>query len=311
MRDVSQDLENMKNNAIVRIAKECNQNCLFCNIYDKDNEFFFETPKAVLTRVKELVDKQKISSIILSGGEPTLNKDLDKILSIIRREGISEIHLQTNAMMFSYDSFMRKNIHKKIDFFLISLHTCKKELFDALTRTPGSFDHTIKGIKNLVGEGSLVAINLIIMKNNYQEILEICRFIEREFKEVFISLSFVQPVGRAKDKSYLIPKMSDVAHYLLPAISFLDSKKMKFSFAEGSIPVCFFPEFKEKHAEFVRLSSKRADYLSKINSINKIKSEKCKECIFDDRCYGVWVDYARIHGVSELNPVKKKGVKNA
>lgn len=305
------DVDSLKNNAIVRIVRGCNQNCLFCNIYDKDNEFFFETPKEVLLRIRELIKKQDISSIILSGGEPTINKDLDKIISIIRMEGIREIHLQTNAMMFSYDSFIKRGIHKKIDFFLIPLHTHKKQLFDSLTRTPGSFDKTLIGIKNLVNEGSLVAINIIIMKQNYEDLPDICRLIEREFKEVFVSLSFVQPVGRAKDKNYIIPKMSDVAPYLREAISFLDSKKIRFSFAEGSIPVCFFPEFREKHAEFVRLSSKKADYLSRINRLNKVKSQNCKNCMFDDNCYGIWLDYADIYGTSELNPVKKQGKKDA
>jgi len=35
-----------------------------------------------------------------------------------------------------------------------------------------------------------------------------------------------------------------------------------------------------------------------------VKSKTCKECKYNNRCYGVWKNYADFFGLEELKPVK-------
>ena len=41
----------------------------------------------------------------------------------------------------------------------------------------------------------------------------------------------------------------------------------------------------------------------------KIKGEQCKECKYDKLCEGVWKNYGKIYGLSELKPVSGEKVK--
>jgi hypothetical protein len=38
------------------------------------------------------------------------------------------------------------------------------------------------------------------------------------------------------------------------------------------------------------------------NSI-RLKHEACKNCLYDNRCEGVWDDYAQGYGLDELKPI--------
>ncbi len=112
----------------------------------------------------------------LSGGEATLRKDIFKII----REIISQGHLvelMTNGMFLDLP-FVYALKATGVNVCQVSMDGCTVQTHDYI-RGKGSFDKTIKGIKNLVKVGIPVEIKFTIIKGvNIQEIkgmFELCQ----------------------------------------------------------------------------------------------------------------------------------------
>ncbi|MEW6202772.1 MAG: radical SAM protein, partial [bacterium] len=79
---------------IIQDYAPCNQDCIFCNAPDIPPGL--PTEKTLETVRKLLGDG--VDKIILSGGEPTLRKDLPEIIRFARENGAETVELYTNAI---------------------------------------------------------------------------------------------------------------------------------------------------------------------------------------------------------------------
>lgn len=75
----------------------CNSNCFFCDVHSKDPE-----PNINLERFQKIakhVHMETVEELVLTGGEPTVNKDLSRILQFAHTEYPNmKIRLITNAI---------------------------------------------------------------------------------------------------------------------------------------------------------------------------------------------------------------------
>ncbi|MCR4306372.1 MAG: radical SAM protein, partial [Candidatus Yonathbacteria bacterium] len=75
----------------------CNSRCAMCNVWKRKQEKEF-TP-AELARILEDPLFDRLKSVGVSGGEPTLRKDLPEIFRVItRKKGIRGVSMITNAL---------------------------------------------------------------------------------------------------------------------------------------------------------------------------------------------------------------------
>jgi MoaA/NifB/PqqE/SkfB family radical SAM enzyme len=101
----------------------------------------------------------------LTGGEPTLSPDLLPVMNHIRRMfPRSRVVCLTNGRMFAYPSFTRKILSVRGDLELvIPVHGATAAEHDAITRTRGSFEQTVRGLDNILKErraGHLLEIRI-------------------------------------------------------------------------------------------------------------------------------------------------------
>ena len=83
--------------------RRCNLDCGYCNEYDKVSD---PVPiEAMLRRIDRLADLGT-TIITLSGGEPTLHPDLDRIIARIRERGAIAT-LITNGLLLTPDRIKR------------------------------------------------------------------------------------------------------------------------------------------------------------------------------------------------------------
>ena len=89
---------------VVTVIYSCNDNCISCPAPRKGNR---ENPS--LEKIKSEIDKVlKFSKHIeFNGGEPTLRKDMIKILNYTEKHS-NEISLLTNAQKFYYEKYAQK-----------------------------------------------------------------------------------------------------------------------------------------------------------------------------------------------------------
>ncbi|KAJ5311970.1 hypothetical protein N7508_002800 [Penicillium antarcticum] len=163
----------------ISVTERCNLRCLYC----MPEEGIDLSPSAKLLTSPEILYlsslfvSQGVTKIRLTGGEPTVRKDIVPLMQDIgklRQNGLRELCLTTNGI----------SLHRKLDLMVeagltgvnLSLDTLDPFQFQIMTRRKG-FDAVMKSINrilemNKVGAGIKLKINCVIMRGmNDREIL--------------------------------------------------------------------------------------------------------------------------------------------
>lgn len=93
------------------MGKRCNFNCSYCDEFTHDNKSSYMSFEVAKKTVDKIVDKLpgRKFKINLTGGEPTLNPEFEKILDYMYQKNIA-VGITTNGSR-TYD-FYAKNLHK-------------------------------------------------------------------------------------------------------------------------------------------------------------------------------------------------------
>ncbi|KAJ5114360.1 hypothetical protein NUU61_000119 [Penicillium alfredii] len=163
----------------ISVTERCNLRCLYC----MPEEGIELSPSARLLTSPEIVYlsslfvSQGVTKIRLTGGEPTVRKDIVPLMQQIgdlRRHGLRELCLTTNGI----------SLHRKLDSMVeagltgvnLSLDTLDPFQFQIMTRRKG-FEAVMKSIDrilemNKAGAGIKLKVNCVMMRGvNDREIL--------------------------------------------------------------------------------------------------------------------------------------------
>lgn len=283
-------------NKEIRINLDCNQDCLFCNTDSNAENVILEK-----NEILELIDNhaaEGVNYLVLSGKEPTLDKNLIDYIKYAKKRGFVKIELQTNAVICSKKDYAKRLKTAGLTDAFVSLHAADEELSSKMTKAPCTFNLTLEGIKNLKDESINITTNIVVNSLNYTYIKSIVKFIHQNINPTSIIFSIVAPVVKAWENKEIIPEYSNIIPHLKEAFQYCKKQKINFRIpSRCGIPICFAHEYKEHHDEFT--DSQRFSDKS-----DKIKNESCRECKYDDSCTGIWKNYAELYGTKELNPIK-------
>lgn len=297
--------------AVVRLGTGCNAKCLFCNVpAESYNLPATVSAEEIKKEIADLCKKQKNLKISLSGGEPTINKDLPEIISFAKRKGIQTVEIQTNAILLRDRNFVRTLKKAGLNKAFVAFHSHIPKIHDYLVGRKGAYADCLAGIKNLLTEKIKVDLNPVVTSRSYKELPGYIRFIKKEMPEVKrVSLSVIQPRGRAWDNRNLVPRYGLISPYVKKALDLGKRAGINIFNPYCGLPLCMgnwwmhlgnCAEFSEKHLEhnqlsFVEMKVCPSDY--------KTKTCQCLVCDLEKFCNGVWKEYAKIHPLSDLKPV--------
>lgn len=292
------------------VTFRCNCDCIFCSLGDnvqrteEERHHGTKTTKQIMEDV-DLAKESGLEMISFSGGEPTIRKDIFRVATYAKNSGFKTIQIQTNGRMFYYEDFCKKSIESGINDYVISLHAHTAELHDKITKTQGCFKEVVQGIKNLKKLEQRIRINTVINSLNYEILPELTKFLI-SLDVNFISFIFITVEGSAAQKPKLIPKMKDVIPYLKRSFDMCNERNVQ-SFTYN-IPLCLLDGYEKNYIELRQGDTKLLGPDFSISLADnkerlKIKSPKCNRCKYNNDCFGVWKNYAEIHGLDELKPV--------
>ncbi|MBI2134848.1 radical SAM protein [Candidatus Woesearchaeota archaeon] len=294
----------------LQIYNKCNQSCFFCQAQNwiKEGKMTETTEDAIRKRIEKAAYEGN-SVLFSGGGEATTLGDLPGLIRYAKSIGVKETVLETNAVRLSDVDYANELKNSGLDRCIVSIHSHKAEISDAITQAPGTFIETIKGMKNIIEVGiKFDAILHTITKLNYKDLPIFIDFIHRIFPNIRnINLSFVRPFEENKKSCDLTPSYTEAQPYILNAFELCAKKSIGlFTSPTLGIPPCFLNGFEQFSGELrnYALAGEKA-HQSLMSNYNKIKPEKCKSCSFDKYCSGIEASYAALYGTDELMPLTK------
>jgi MoaA/NifB/PqqE/SkfB family radical SAM enzyme len=160
----------------IDLTYRCNNTCRHCwinlpaNSPEKEDELTFDQ----ITRIVDEARAMGCRRWAISGGEPMLRADFPEIFDYITRKSVS-YSLNTNGTLINPQiaCLMKRKGSK-----MVALYGATAEVHDHITRTPGSFDATLRGFAYLKEAGAGFIVQLIPMKDNYFQLKEMIRVAE-------------------------------------------------------------------------------------------------------------------------------------
>ena len=290
----------------IKVGFLCNNNCRFC-VQAHKRHLGNKTTEQIKRDLDE--SRKRCNEVVLTGGEPTIRKDIFELVSYAKDLGYKTIQIQTNGRMLAYKKFCERLIDAGANQFSPALHGCSAEMHDFLTTSKGSFEQIVQGIKNLKSLGQNVITNTVITKPNYRYLPEIADLLVN-LKVNQFQLAFVHPAGNAYDNyDLIVPVMSLAAPYIRQGLQIgIDAGVPVMAEA---VPPCMIKGYEqyisEKYIPFTEI--KEMDFVvedfKKVRiTAGKMKFQQCKECKFDNICEGPWKEYPEKRGNSEFRPVR-------
>lgn len=181
------------------LTNRCDLSCWYCFFYAKPGDAIYEPS---LDQIRMMLRSMKegkpvgANAVQLTGGEPTLRKDLLDIVKIAKEEGYDHIQLNTNAINLSKDPALVKRLRKE------GLNTIYMS-FDGVTpqTNPKNYWEAIGAMENCRKAGTgIVLVPTIIGGINDHEMGDIIRFASGNI-DVIRAVNFqpVSLVGRMPD----------------------------------------------------------------------------------------------------------------
>jgi MoaA/NifB/PqqE/SkfB family radical SAM enzyme len=160
----------------IDLTYRCNNNCRHCwvslpaNSSERENELTFDQ----ITRIVDEARAMGCRKWAISGGEPMVRPDFAEIFDYLTRKSVS-YSLNTNGTLITPRI---ARLMKRKGTKMVALYGATAEVHDHITRTPGSFEATLRGFAYLKEVGAGFIVQLIPMKDNYGQLNEMIRLAE-------------------------------------------------------------------------------------------------------------------------------------
>ncbi|MBM4329141.1 MAG: radical SAM protein [Deltaproteobacteria bacterium] len=165
------------------LTYRCNNDCRHCwlripaNGPEKREELSFEEIRSIVDQARKLGTREWA----ISGGEPMLRPDFADIMGYIIKKS-STYTLNTNGTLITPRI---ARLLKREGVKMVALYGATRVVHDHITRNPGSFEATLRGMAYLREAGARFIVQLIPMKDNYhqwQEMIDLARSLSPQWR---------------------------------------------------------------------------------------------------------------------------------
>ena len=175
----------------VSVTDRCNFRCVFCMPSNGDYQFYareeilsFEE----ITRVVRVSMSLGVEKVRITGGEPLLRRQLERLVEMIHQLGIKDISLTTNGFLLKEKAQTLKTAGLKR--VTVSLPSLRDETFSKVVGKDVKVAEVIEGIEKAIDVGlTPVKVNVCVIKGlNDDEVVEIAGF----FKRMGVVVRFIE-----------------------------------------------------------------------------------------------------------------------
>ncbi|MCX6578572.1 MAG: radical SAM protein [Candidatus Aminicenantes bacterium] len=189
-------VNNLKHLALM-ITEHCNLDCYHCGRYlagVKSNLDF-----QLLQRLSEKIKKSSITSVRITGGEPFLVKDIDKIIGLFGASGLNT-SIATNGTLLNKQMIVLLK-EAKLGALWFSIHSVNKSLHDKLAGKRGAYKQMLNSITQSMKAGLIVNIYFPVSIFNINDCIETLKWLE-SLGIYRIKLLRLTPFGKASNNNF-------------------------------------------------------------------------------------------------------------
>ena len=265
----------------IQVTDRCNYSCHFCMPpnpvwLDRKEILTFEE----IARVSQILARMGVERIRLSGGEPLLRQDIEKLVSkLVGIPGITRVSLTTNGSMLEKMAARLKE--SGLSGVTLSLHSLKPDRYQNITGTRNMLATVLRGMDRARLAGLPLKVNCVVRRGNNED--EIPDFV-RLAKERGISVRFIEympfdgrrfwDVGRVVGGSEIIARAAS-QNRLTPLPREHGSTATVYRFEDGS------------PGEICTITSMTAPFCSDCERIRLTAEGKIVPCLFSNAEYDV------------------------
>lgn len=197
------------------VISRCNNSCEYC--YAAKN--FRRLPTKKVFEIINLLCQLNIKRVVVSGGEPLLHPEIDKIIKTLHKKNI-EICLDTNADFFD----KHKKIIKYISFIGLPIDFPSNRMS---FRNRNNLKNVLSALEYLskIKKPPKIRIGTVVTKVNHQYLPQIYNLIKDYPIDLWKIYQFI-PIGRFGKRSK--SKLYINENAFLSAIKFIKNKKINF-----------------------------------------------------------------------------------
>ena len=279
--------------ATIVVTGRCNSNCVMCPDPDQVRR---HAPIASIDTLLELVRHipSDVPHITITGGEPfLLGEDIFLLFESLNRFASASFLLLTNGRVFALRHYLEeaKRTLPAMMTIGIPLHGFDAHSHDSVTRAPGSFIQTMKGLHGLLQLGMNVELRIVVSKLTAAYLDQMADLIVSELDGVScVKIMGLEMLGNARiNRETVWLSYPSAARAAENAIAQIVSAGIDVSLY--NFPLCAVsPRF------WMLCERSISDYKVRYADI-------CKSCTVRDACGGVFAGTLRL-AQGELQPVR-------
>lgn len=298
----------------LKVGFTCNNNCVHCVIADKKK--IFEQVDLTTEEIENIILNKvpKDATVNITGGEATIRKDFEHLINFIYEKGF-RITLQTNGTGLA-DEELVKRIGPKIDHVLLAIHSFNEDIHNKVVNdlTGSMYKKTMKAFENLIKFNVKFATQTVLSSYNIDTLFDTYDNIQKLSPGIMMHMTYPHLMGNAwANREIVAPKYSSIRKQLAKCFKYY----ARYIYTEA-IPFCYIypynkyiaynydlncfergrslgidPSLPTKNNKYVK-DGVMQDY-DVANYNDRLKGSKCKECIFNDSCPGVWKEYIELY----------------
>lgn len=284
----------------VILGYDCNLACDYCTITPA-MRLRALPPERVVAELRR-GRRDGYDALSLTGGEPTIRRDLLGLLRAARALGYCDVKLQTNGLLLAVPGNLARLLAAGVTRVHLSIHTHRSDRYDAMVRREGSYASMVAGLDAVVASGVPLVVEVILDEDTYRELPDALAWLHdrgvRAADLWFVSLTD----GNAANVASM-PRMTEVTPVMARAFAFARAHGMQVRSLH--VPRCLLgddhPHAHDPGAARVRVVTPEATFeLRHSRLTGQLHVPACEGCPWQTQCPGVREDYLQRYGDAEI-----------
>jgi len=192
---------------------KCNLKCEHCMIEGTMDWLKPESTDQFEEFLARNAQEGRWKGITLTGSEVTLRRDLPDMARRARQSGFDHVRIQTHGMRLADADYCRELVEAGIDEYFVSVTAADAATHDAITKVPGSFDKTMRGLDNLDAYDHVsVLTNTVVTRLSYLQLAAVVERTRHLRRLVQMEFWNYWPMRESDDKNLLASHLEVLPH---------------------------------------------------------------------------------------------------